>query len=63
MLTPINVIRSRLEATTQRQLAHELGISPSYLGDIVQGRRPPSDAVIKALGLEVLYRYRNRRTA
>lgn len=60
MLTPLNVIRARLEATTQRQLAHQLGISPSYLGDIVQGRRPASDAVVAALGLEVFYRYRRR---
>lgn len=58
MITPLNVIRARLESTTQRQLAHQLGISPSYLGDIVQGRRPPSEAVVTALGLEVLYRYK-----
>jgi len=63
MLDPISVIESRLRTTSQRQLAAQLGISASFMGDIVQGRRPPSDRVIDALGLERVVIYRRKKPA
>lgn len=63
MLDPNIVIRNRLRLQSQKELAAELGISPGFLGDIVQGRRPPSDRVIGALGLERVVTYRRKRAA
>ncbi len=37
---------------TQRQAAAALGISPTYLGDILNERRDVSDTVLSKLGLK-----------
>lgn len=39
-------------AGSQKQAAHELGISAQYLNDLIQGRREPSDNVLEKIGLE-----------
>jgi hypothetical protein len=36
-------------------------ISASYLSDVLNGHRPPGDAILKALGLERVTAYRRRR--
>lgn len=37
---------------TQYEAAAALGIQPSYLTDILKGRRGPSERLLKALGLK-----------
>ena len=49
---PIGVLRQRLSGRTQVSLAQELGITTSYLSDILTGRRAIGPQVLKALGLE-----------
>lgn len=46
----IKEINHRLKQTTQRMLAIELGISPSYLSDIIRGNRGIPDDVAEKLG-------------
>lgn len=52
----MNVIRilERLvrRAGSQKEAAIELGISPQYLNDLLQGRREFSDNLLEKLGLE-----------
>ena len=38
------------EAGNKKKAAKKLGISPSYLGDILTGRRQYSDSIAKKLG-------------
>lgn len=51
--TLIVCIMDRIEARgSQKAVAEELGISPQYLSDILNGRRSVSDRVAEALGME-----------
>lgn len=55
MVEEMNVFRA-LEALvrecgTKKAAANALGISPSYFGDIYQGRRSVTDPLLKKLGL------------
>jgi transcriptional regulator with XRE-family HTH domain len=43
---------------TQRAAAEKLGITQSYLSDILNGRRDPGEKLLTALGLERETRYR-----
>lgn len=48
----------------QKQLALQMGVSPSFLNGILQGRKVPSDKILDHLGLErvVLYRRTKRKS-
>jgi len=37
---------------TQRALAEEFGVSPTYLGDILSGRRQAGPTILKRMGYE-----------
>lgn len=55
-------VRERLrklseKAGGQRALARDLGISPSYLNDVILGRKKPGAKILTALGLERDARY------
>ena len=41
----------------QRALARSLGVSPSYLHDVIRGRREPAGKLLAALGLKRTVRY------
>ncbi len=58
MIDPLQMLKTRIEKSTQVQVALDLGISTQYLGDMLHGRRTVGPKVIKALGLEkrVIYR-------
>jgi transcriptional regulator with XRE-family HTH domain len=57
MLNPLEALRSRVErAESQASLARELGVSPQYLNDVLAERRPPSERLLAALGIEIVYR-------
>ena len=42
-------------AGSQAALAKTMGVTPSYLSDVLQGRRAPGPAILKYLGLERSY--------
>jgi transcriptional regulator with XRE-family HTH domain len=62
-MNPINLMRKRLEKMTQSELASELGISVSYLSDILNDRRDPGPRVLEALGVEKVVSYRKKSRA
>lgn len=46
------VLQQRIkQAGDQRAAALRLGVSPSYLGDVLRGRRAPGPKILEALGL------------
>lgn len=47
----LDLITSMVEASSQRRVASDLGVSPSWLGDVLHGRRPVSEAMARKLGL------------
>ena len=54
----LNILRKRTNGKTQREVAEELGISPTYLCDILSGKRNISNNLAKKLGfskITVLY--------
>jgi transcriptional regulator with XRE-family HTH domain len=53
--------RSAKEAGTQKALAERLGISESYLADVLGGRKDPGEAILEPLGLERVVTYRRKR--
>ena len=42
---------------SQRALAQQLGVSPSYLNDVLQGNRKPGRVILQALKLKAATRY------
>jgi predicted transcriptional regulator len=58
---PIEMLNARTAKASQVSVAADLGIKPSYLCDLLKGRREPGPKVLKALGLERIVTY--RRTA
>lgn len=46
---------------SQKAAARELGVSAAYLNDVVRGRRAMSARLARALGLERVTIYRERR--
>jgi transcriptional regulator with XRE-family HTH domain len=51
---PATVLRTYVQAHggSQKQAAERLGMSESYLSDLLHGKRRCSDAVLAAIGLE-----------
>lgn len=50
---PIVTLRAHVKAFgTQNRVAVVLGVSPTYIGDLLAGRRPFSARMLAALGLE-----------
>ena len=49
------------EAGSQAALAKQLGISPSYLSDVLNGLRNPGVSLLAPLGLEAVIEYRSRQ--
>lgn len=48
----MKLIRSRVEAASQKSVAAQLGVSRSFLNDVLMGRRELTDRVAEALGYE-----------
>lgn len=45
-------LRETIENKTQKALAHELGVSVSYLNQVMNGRKVPGRKILSALGLQ-----------
>ena len=54
----LKTLRDKVAASTQRAAAKELGVSASYLGDVLKGRREVGPSILRALGLEREVQYR-----
>lgn len=48
----LELLRSMCEQSSQKDVAAQLGVSQSYLNDILQGHREPGQKILTALGLE-----------
>jgi DNA-binding transcriptional regulator YdaS (Cro superfamily) len=46
---------------SQKALAAKLGVSAPYLGDVLNGRKDPGEAILHPLGLERVVTYRRKR--
>jgi hypothetical protein len=51
------LLKRRIDASTQRAVAGELGISPAFLCDLMKERRDPGPTVLQALGLRRVVTY------
>lgn len=60
MNNPIDMLKVRLADSdmTQTVLADQIGISPQFLSEILNGKRGPSKTVLDFLGLEKVVTYR-----
>lgn len=60
-----DLLRARIEAqadATQKALATKIGVSTSFLCDILNGNREPQGKVLDFLGLDRVVTYRSRQT-
>jgi transcriptional regulator with XRE-family HTH domain len=54
-------LREAIErAGSQQAYAAQIGVSNSYLSDVVNGRRLPGESILRPLGLTKAYAERNR---
>ena len=51
------VVESMLTTRTQRELAHELNVSASYLNDYLHFRREPGPKLLEGLGIKKVAMY------
>ncbi len=48
----LEILLRRIAESTQRQVAEELGVSRSFLNDVVHGRRNVTDSMVEKLGFK-----------
>ena len=48
----LEFLKRKQGSQTAQQFASKLGISPQYLSDVYNGRRPPGDSITSALQVE-----------
>jgi len=48
----LEFLRKRQGNETGQQFASRLGVSPQYLSDVYNGRRPPGESITSALKVE-----------
>ena len=62
MLDPVELLRQRLKSHTYRQLGALYGLSATYLHQVATEERPPSDRLLKAMGLVKTVTYKQARS-
>ena len=50
-------LRALIKTANQRSVADGIGISSTYLSEIILGKRPMSEKVVNALGYKSVVRY------
>ena len=50
-------------AGSQKAYAERIGVSASFLSDVLRGNRTPGEKIIAALGLEMIVMYREKPAA
>lgn len=57
------LIRKQIGDGSQLDFARKHGLSPSFVSDVLTGRRDPSKAILDAVGLERVVTYRRKEKA
>lgn len=58
----LRVIRDEVNrAGSQKDLAAKLGVSPTYISDVLNERKEPGEAILEPLGLERVVTYRRKK--
>jgi lambda repressor-like predicted transcriptional regulator len=60
-MDPLKILEQRRNGRTIAALSRELGVSPAYLSDVLNGNREPGPKIIDALGLERVVTYRKKK--
>lgn len=63
MPNPIRMLTQRIRRSNKVTVARELGVSPSYLGDVMSERRDPGKSILDGLGLQRVVSYRWKDSA
>lgn len=53
----LRTLRKFIGENDQKTAAKKLGVSPSYLSDVLTGRREPGKKMLNALGMKRVVRY------
>lgn len=61
-MDPVEILRSKV-GDNQSAWARSRGISPSYVSEVLAGRRDPGKLILDALGLERVVTYRRKKNA
>jgi transcriptional regulator with XRE-family HTH domain len=48
-------LKARMMGLSVAEFAEKLEVTPKYIYMLLKGERPPSDAILKKVGLEVYY--------
>lgn len=54
-------LAARCKGRTNTDVAREIGVSRSFLGQVLKGRKAPGPRVLRYLNLEAYESYRRRR--
>lgn len=60
-MDPIKILQRRIDKSTLRAVAKDLGVSPAYLSDAIRGNREPGPKILDAIGLEKVVTYRRKK--
>ena len=55
--SPLSILQGHIRAKGSNATARALGISTTYLSDVMCGRRKPGPKILKALGLKRIISY------
>jgi len=55
-VNPRKEIQKRLETTSMRKLAKELGVSATYISDVMAGHLEPGPGILEPMGIEAVVR-------
>lgn len=55
------MLERRIAKSTAKQVAEDIGVSASYLSEVIRGSRDPGPKILDALGLEKVVTYRRKR--
>lgn len=56
----IYLLKETVKAKTLKYTASELGVSPAYLHDVINGRRYPGKSILSPLGLKKVIYYESK---
>ncbi len=60
----LRVIREEVDrAGSQKDLAARIGVSPTYISDVLNERKEPGEGILEPLGLERVVTYRRKKAA
>jgi hypothetical protein len=60
-IDPVRKLREVIGSSPRAKIAREIGVSPQYLHDVLNGRRGVGDRILAYLGYERVVSYRRKR--